>query len=46
MSRRAYQEEILELVLKRNTIIFLPTGAGKTYIAIMAIKCMAKDLAK
>lgn len=46
MTRRGYQEDMLELTLQRNTIIFLPTGAGKTYVAIMAIKCMAKDLAR
>lgn len=43
---RPYQEYMLELTLQRNTIIFLPTGAGKTYIAIMTIKNMAEDLAK
>lgn len=43
---RSYQDEILKACIERNTIIYLPTGAGKTYIAIMALKHFAKDLEK
>lgn len=43
---RPYQESIIELVLKRNSIIFLPTGAGKTYIALQTIMRMSKDTEK
>ncbi|XP_031624659.1 endoribonuclease Dicer-like [Contarinia nasturtii] len=43
---RGYQDEILKSCIQRNTIIYLPTGAGKTYIAIMALKHFAKDLEK
>lgn len=41
---RGYQDEILKICIERNTIIYLPTGAGKTFIAIMALKHFAKDL--
>ncbi|XP_031635095.1 endoribonuclease dcr-1-like [Contarinia nasturtii] len=43
---RGYQDEILRTCIERNTIVYLPTGAGKTYIAIMALKHFAKDLGK
>lgn len=43
---RGYQDEILKSCIEQNTIIYLPTGAGKTYIAIMALKHFAKDLEK
>ena len=33
-----YQKELLEKAKQRNTIIFLETGLGKTYIGIMLIK--------
>ena len=35
---KPYQIELLEKARKRNTIIFLETGMGKTYIGIMLIK--------
>lgn len=41
---RGYQDELLRVCLEKNTIIYLPTGAGKTYIAIMALKHFAKSL--
>lgn len=41
---RPYQEQLLDIVLAKNTIVFLPTGAGKTFIALMAIKRMAQSL--
>lgn len=43
---RPYQDQILNVCLKKNTIIYLPTGAGKTYIALWAMKYLAKDLDK
>lgn len=39
---RGYQNELLKVCLEKNTIIYLPTGAGKTYIAVMALKHFAK----
>lgn len=35
---RSYQVELLEESLKRNIIIALDTGAGKTHIAVLRIK--------
>lgn len=43
---RGYQDEIFKKCVEKNTIIYLPTGAGKTYIAIMAMKHFAADLQK
>ncbi|KAG4075988.1 hypothetical protein HA402_003814 [Bradysia odoriphaga] len=43
---RSYQHLILDVCLKKNTIIYLPTGAGKTFIALLAMKYLAKDLDK
>ncbi|KAK9882152.1 hypothetical protein WA026_019669 [Henosepilachna vigintioctopunctata] len=41
---RNYQVALFEKCMRENTIIFLPTGAGKTFIAIMVLKRMGKDL--
>jgi len=41
---RPYQEELMNLVKKQNTIIYLPTGSGKTFIAVMLIKEMSASL--
>ncbi|XP_053966118.1 endoribonuclease dcr-1 [Anastrepha ludens] len=38
MEPRHYQLDLLNYVMGRNAIIYLPTGAGKTYVAIMALK--------
>ena len=35
---KSYQKELLEKAKERNSIIFLETGLGKTYIGIMLIK--------
>ena len=35
---KPYQKELLEKAKQKNTIIFLETGMGKTYIGIMLIK--------
>ena len=35
---KSYQKELFEKAKEKNTIIFLETGMGKTYIAIMLIK--------
>ncbi|XP_044016604.1 endoribonuclease Dicer-like [Aphidius gifuensis] len=41
---RPYQVDLYEKAVAGNTIIYLPTGSGKTYIAIMLIKNMSHDL--
>ncbi|UJR09291.1 hypothetical protein I4U23_013534 [Adineta vaga] len=38
---RAYQTELMEQAKRENLIVCLPTGSGKTYIAVMLIKEMA-----
>lgn len=43
---RGYQDDLLKICVERNTIIYLPTGAGKTFITIMAIKHFANSLLK
>lgn len=43
---RPYQQLILDVCLQKNSIIYLPTGAGKTFIALLAMKFLAKDLDK
>lgn len=46
LTPRPYQSQILELAMERNTIVFLPTGSGKTFIAVMLIKHMAAGVQK
>ncbi|XP_020280276.1 endoribonuclease Dicer [Pseudomyrmex gracilis] len=41
---RAYQIDLYERAIQNNTIIYLPTGGGKTYIAVMLLKYLSKDL--
>ncbi|XP_065369214.1 endoribonuclease Dcr-2 [Calliphora vicina] len=41
---RQYQLEVLNYVCNRNGIIYLPTGAGKTFIAILALKHFSSQL--
>ncbi|KAF8357507.1 dcr-1 [Pristionchus pacificus] len=37
-SPRAYQVELLDKAIKKNTIVQLGTGSGKTFIAVLLIK--------
>ncbi|CAF1670671.1 unnamed protein product, partial [Rotaria magnacalcarata] len=41
---RSYQTELMEQAKHENLIICLPTGSGKTYIAVMLIKEMAHTI--
>ncbi|KAK5650697.1 hypothetical protein RI129_001726 [Pyrocoelia pectoralis] len=43
---RDYQITIMEIAIKKNTIIFLPTGTGKTLIAVMILKRLSHSLQK
>ncbi|XP_052740940.1 endoribonuclease Dicer isoform X2 [Bicyclus anynana] len=43
---RLYQTELEEIAVRKNTIIHLPTGSGKTYIAIRLIKRLRDALQK
>lgn len=43
---RNYQQEIIQRCIEQNSIVYLPTGAGKTYIAIQVIKHFSGDLEK
>uniref|UniRef100_A0A182PZN5 Dicer-2 n=1 Tax=Anopheles farauti TaxID=69004 RepID=A0A182PZN5_9DIPT len=43
-SPRDYQVQMKDVCLAKNTIIYLPTGSGKTYIALMVMKEMSHQL--
>lgn len=43
---RGYQQEMLEESLKKNIIIALDTGSGKTHIAVLRMKIEAEREAK
>lgn len=41
---RSYQEYLFEKTAEQNSILYLPTGTGKTYIAVLLVKHMSNDL--
>ncbi|XP_014473379.1 PREDICTED: endoribonuclease Dicer [Dinoponera quadriceps] len=41
---RAYQIDLYEKAVEDNIIVYLPTGAGKTYIAVMLLKKLSGEL--
>ncbi|KAH8257984.1 hypothetical protein KR038_003610, partial [Drosophila bunnanda] len=43
---RDYQLRLVDYITKHNGIIYLPTGAGKTYVAILALKRFSQDMNK
>lgn len=43
---RPYQVDLMKVALEKNTILYLPTGSGKTFIAIMVLKNMCASLLK
>lgn len=43
---RNYQVELMNIATTKNTIIFLPTGTGKTFIAVMVLKQLSEPLAR
>lgn len=38
--------ELLESIKKSNTILYLPTGSGKTYLVTLLIKHLGESLTK
>ncbi|XP_018402854.1 PREDICTED: endoribonuclease Dicer [Cyphomyrmex costatus] len=43
---RSYQIDLYERAIQDNTIVYLPTGSGKTYIAVMLLKHLSRDIRK
>lgn len=41
---RDYQERLLKICIERNSILYLPTGSGKTLIAVKVIEHFSDDL--
>ena len=41
---RPYQVELLQKCLASNSIVYLGTGSGKTFIATMMIKELGNDI--
>lgn len=46
MTPRDYQIALVDIVMKQNSIIYLPTGSGKTFIALLVLKRLAQPLEK
>jgi ERCC4-related helicase len=44
IERREYQENLTRTALKRSTLVVLPTGMGKTVIALMVLAQVLHDL--
>lgn len=44
MAPRPYQVELLEKAKEKNIIVYLGTGSGKTFIAVMMMKHLRKEL--
>ncbi|CAG5028452.1 unnamed protein product, partial [Parnassius apollo] len=44
LKSRPYQTQLEEIAIKKNTIIYLPTGSGKTFIGIRLITRFRKTL--
>lgn len=43
---RPYQIYLYEKAVEENSIIFLPTGTGKTFIAVLLIKRLCRTIQK
>lgn len=37
MKLREYQKQLFEICVERNSLLYLPTGSGKTLIAVKVI---------
>lgn len=46
LKARPYQIELYEKAVKSNSIVYLPTGSGKTFIATLLVKKFSKDVEK
>ncbi|ALC41053.1 Dcr-2 [Drosophila busckii] len=44
MEVRDYQLRLVDYITKHNGIIYLPTGSGKTYVAILALKRFSQNM--
>ncbi|GAB0088496.1 endoribonuclease dcr-1 [Sergentomyia squamirostris] len=40
---RPYQDQLIRTCLEKNSIVYLPTGAGKTFIPLMVFRKMGRD---
>jgi ERCC4-related helicase len=43
---RSYQRAIIQTCIEKNSIVYLPTGAGKTFIAIQVLKILSSQIEK
>ncbi|XP_059607608.1 endoribonuclease Dcr-2 [Phlebotomus argentipes] len=43
LTPRPYQDQLISVCMEKNTIIYLPTGAGKTFIPLMVFTRKSKD---